>query len=318
MAAAIKPGWSKPATILFASEIPVNEKAFGFAVAEAAEFGAELFLLHVYDKSDAAASPGSGPRQGHYSRARAEKHLLEPFAQRARNLGIHCRIVVRPGSPAEQILTFLVGRKIDRVVIGAHSPGPIGKLLVGPVAEAVLRSAAVPVNIIGPYVVEGTYRHSSDRTILCSAGTRESSRAVVSFAVELAARHNARLILQHVIPVQESAEVLAGRTLGQMESEMFSLIPVRFQGSVEVRTRAVLGDPTEELLYQGRSQRANLIVMGAQGASQFAAATRSSIVYKVLAYAQCPVITLSPIVLAGCGAIEDRSHSSELCMAGVF
>jgi nucleotide-binding universal stress UspA family protein len=80
----------------------------------------------------------------------------------------------------------------------------------------------------------------------------------------------------------------------------------------------VLGDPTEELLYQGRSQRANLIVMGAQGASQFAAATRASIVYKVLAYAQCPVITLSPIVLSECGAGEDHPHSSELCMAGVF
>ena len=32
MAAAIKPGWSKPSTILFASEIPANEKAFGFAL----------------------------------------------------------------------------------------------------------------------------------------------------------------------------------------------------------------------------------------------------------------------------------------------
>ncbi len=36
MAAAIKPEWSKPSTILFASEIPANEKAFAFAVAQAA------------------------------------------------------------------------------------------------------------------------------------------------------------------------------------------------------------------------------------------------------------------------------------------
>ena len=80
-----------------------------------------------------------------------------------------------------------------------------------------------------------------------------------------------------------------------------------------------LGDGSyEELLHQGRSQRANLIVMGAQDASQFAAATRASIVYTVLAYAQCPVITLSPIVLAGRGAGEDQPHSSELCMAGGF
>ena len=27
---AIKPGWSKPSTILFASELPANERAFNF------------------------------------------------------------------------------------------------------------------------------------------------------------------------------------------------------------------------------------------------------------------------------------------------
>jgi nucleotide-binding universal stress UspA family protein len=318
MATTVKLGWSKPATILFASEIPVNEKAFGFAVAEAAKFAADLILFHVYDSPEAAPLPGSGPRHYDYSHARAEKHRFEQFAQRARNLGIQCRVVVRSGSAAEQILAYVDGRKIDRIVIGAHSPGPIGKLLVGSVAEAVLRNANVPVTIVGPYVVEDTYRHSADRTILCSAGTRESSRVVASFAAELAARHKASLILQHVIPPQESAEVLAGRTLDQMENELFSLIPVRLRDRVDVRTRAVLGDPTEELLYQGRTQRANLIVMGAQGASQFAAVTRAKIMYKVLAYAQCPVITLSPIVLAECGAGEDRPHSSELCMAGVF
>ena len=42
MVAAIKPGWSKPTTILFASEIPVNEKAFGFALAEATPAGAPI------------------------------------------------------------------------------------------------------------------------------------------------------------------------------------------------------------------------------------------------------------------------------------
>jgi nucleotide-binding universal stress UspA family protein len=318
MATTIKPGWSKPATILFASEIPVSEKAFGFAVAEAAEFGADLILFHVYDSAEAVASSSSGPRHYDYAQARAEKHLLEPFAERARDLGIHCRVVVRAGSAADQILTFQGERRIDRIVIGAHSPGPIGKLLVGSVAEAVLRSANVPVNIVGPYVVEGTYRHSAARTILCSADGRGSSRVVAGFAAELAARHKASLILQHVIPQQESVEVLANRTLDQMEEELFSLIPSRFQDKIDVRTRAVLGDPTEELLYQGRSQHANLIVIGAHGASQFAAATRASIVYKVLAYAQCPVVTLSPIVLAECGAGEDHMHSSEHCMSGVF
>jgi hypothetical protein len=77
-------------------------------------------------------------------------------------------------------------------------------------------------------------------------------------------------------------------------------------------------DPIEELLYQGRAQQANLIVLGAHGASQFAAITRAGTVYKILAFAYCPVITLSPIVLAECGASEDRPFLSEVnYLAGV-
>ena len=71
----------------------------------------------------------------------------------------------------------------------------------------------------------------------------------------------------------------------------------------------VPGDPTEELLYQSKAQQADLIVLGAQGASAFAAITRHGVVYKVLAHAHCPVITLSPVVLAECG-IEGREASS--------
>ena len=91
------------------------------------------------------------------------------------------------------------------------------------------------------------------------------------------------------------------------------------QRKVRVQTRVALGDPTEELLYQDRAQQANLIVLGAHGASHFAAITRAGTVYKVLAFAHCPVITLSPIVLAQCGAQAQKIHPSEVnFIAGVF
>ncbi len=81
----MKPGWSKPSTILFASEIPANEKAFAFALAQAREFGANLILFHAYDTLVVAASETSGIRYYDYAAAaRAEKHQLEPMAQQVR------------------------------------------------------------------------------------------------------------------------------------------------------------------------------------------------------------------------------------------
>jgi nucleotide-binding universal stress UspA family protein len=319
MALSIKPGWSKPSTILFASEIPANEKAFAFALAQASEFGADLILFHAYDTLVVAASETSGIRYYDYAAAaRTEIKTLEPLARRAELAGIRCEIVVRPGLPADQILAILRERSIDRVVMGTHSPGPIGKLLVGSVAEAVLRTSSVPVYIVGPEAVEGNYRKFATRTILCAVSLQEASYIVAGFAAELAAQHSARLILQHVIRPQDRAEVLAGRTIDQIEADLLGLVPSELQDKITVQTIVVPGDPTEELLYQGRAQLADLIVLGAQGASAFAAITRHGVVYKVLAHAHCPVITLSPSVLASCGLKNEAHHPAEMYMAGVF
>jgi nucleotide-binding universal stress UspA family protein len=319
MANVLKPGWSKPSTLLFASEIPANEKAFAFAFAQAKEFGADLILFHAYDTLVVAASETSGIRYYDYAAAaQTEIQHLEPLAKRVRDAGIHCEIVVRPGLAADQILSFSREREIDRIVMGTHSPGPIGKLLVGSVAEAVLRTAKVPVYIIGPDVVDGAPRNFATRTILCAVSLIERSYVVAAFAAELAALHNARLILQHVIRPQERAEVLAGRSIDQIETDLRAMVPGHIRKKITVQSIVVPGDPTEELLYQGRAQQADLIVLGAHGASTFAAITRHGVVYKVLAHSHCPVITLSPVVLAESGVTAEKHHQGEAYMAGVI
>jgi nucleotide-binding universal stress UspA family protein len=319
MAATLKPGWSKPSTILFAAEIPVDEKAFSFALAQAREFSADLILFHVYDTLVMAASDASDIRYSDYgAAAQIEEHHLEPLAERARTAGIQCEMVVRPGLPADQILNFACEREIDRIVMGTRSPGPISKLLVGSVAEAVLRNSYTPVYIVGPEVVEGNGRNFATRTILCAVSLLESSSMVADFAAELAAQHNARLILQHVIRPQERAQFLAGRSLDDVEAEMLALIPRRLQGTIAIQTIVVPGDPTEELLHQSRAQQADLIVLGAQGASAFAAVTRHGVVYKVLAHAVCPVITLSPVVLVESGQKAEKAGPAEAYIAGAF
>jgi nucleotide-binding universal stress UspA family protein len=314
-----KPGWSKPSTILFATEIPANERAFNFALAEAREFASDLILFHAYDTLVVAASETSGIRYYDYAAAaRADIKHLEPLAQRARDAGIKCDVVVRPGLPADQILAYLKERSIDRIVMGTHSPGPIGKLLVGSVAEAVLRSANVPVFTIGPEVVDGAYRNFATRTILCAVSLIESSYVIATFAAEVALQHGARLILQHVIRPQDRAEVLAGRTIEEVESDVLSLIPAELRDRISIQTIVVPGDPTEELLYQSRAQQADLIILGAHGASAFAAIARHGIVYKVLAHSHCPVITLSPAVMAESGVMHRKEAQTESFLAGVF
>jgi nucleotide-binding universal stress UspA family protein len=320
MAALLKPGWTKPSTILFASEIPANEKALSFALAQAKEFGANLILFHAYDTTVVAASETSGARfYDHAASARAEIEHLQPLAEQVRAQGVPCEIVVRPGLAADQILAFIRERQVDRIVMGTHAPGPVGKLLVGSVAEAVLRTAKIPVCILGPNVVDDAYRNYATETVLCAVSMNETSETVVRFAAEVAARHGARLVLQHVIKPQERAEFLDGRMIEDVEHELYCMVPEKLESKLQIEAFVVSGDPTEELLYQSHAQQANLIVLGAHGASAFAAIARAGVVYKVLAQAQCPVITLSPALLAECGVTPAPvRHRTEVFLAGVF
>jgi nucleotide-binding universal stress UspA family protein len=202
-------------------------------------------------------------------------------------------------------------------VMGTHSPGGFGKLLVGSVAEAVLRTAPVPVYVVGPEVVDGAYRKFATRTVLCAVSLLQASHVVVEFAADLAVQHKARLVLQHVIPPQDRHQVLAARSIGEIEADLVSMVPAALAAKVAVQTIVVPGDPTEELLFHSRAQMADILVLGAQGASTFAAIARHGIVYKVLAHSECPVITLSPVLLAACGVYADH-HATEGYAAGVF
>ena len=146
------------------------------ALAQAREFGADLILFHAYDTLVVAASETSGIRYYDYAAAaRTEKQHLEPLASRVREAGLKCEVVVRPGLARRRNPRLHARTPIDRIVMGTHSPGPIGKLLVGSVAEAVLRTASSPVCIIGPDVVDGSYRNFATRTILCAVSLHEAS-----------------------------------------------------------------------------------------------------------------------------------------------
>ena len=318
MAAALKPEWTRPGVILFASELPTNEKAFAYALAEAEKSGAELVILHVVDTLRTSSAVASGIMYYDYEAAASEEtRELEPRVARARAAGVRARLVMRPGLPADQILAYAQEHPVGRIVMGTHSPGPVSKLLVGSVAEAVLRNAAVPVLIVGQQAADGADRNFEVRTVLCAVSFVASSGMVAQFAAEVAERHGAQLILQHVIQPQNRREALAGRTMGQLEGDLLALIPGAHE-KVEVQAIVVTGDPAQELLYQSRAQQADLIVMGAHGASAFAAATRNGVVYKVLAHAHCPVITLSPCLLESGPCGPTKVAMVETYLAGVI
>ncbi len=318
MTTTLKPQWTKPATILFPVETPTNERAFAFALAQAKESKAQLILFHVYDLLVVSSSETSGIRYYDYEAARKEAmKSIEPLADLARTAGVECRIAARLGFPAEQILTYAREHAVDRIVMGTRSPGPLGKLLVGSVAEAVLRSAEVPVYVVGPNTVDGAYRRFATRTILCAVHSIAAHSPSVALAAETALERGARLILAHVIMPQERRGQTPARSADRVERELEAMIPAEY-AKLESRGLAVFGDPAEEILHHSRMLQADLIVLGAHEASALATVSRNGVAYKVIAGAECPVLALPPAVIAAGTHAGEPEPPAEIFLAGVF
>jgi nucleotide-binding universal stress UspA family protein len=331
MTAALRPEWSKPGVILFAAEVPANEEAFSYALAQATECRATLILFHACESPSISEPPHIGVDDGvraglvasleyieQDSSQRAEARALAPLARRARAAGVQCRVLVRAGNVADEILEAAWETGAGRIVIGTHAPGHISKLLIGSVAECVLRRAHVPVLIVGPEVTGTPAGVLDPRTVLCAVSRVETGAPVVAFAAEIADRLHARLVVQHVIRAQECKDVLAHHCISEFERQLLEMVPMRLRQKIHPQPVVVPGEPAQKLLDQSRELNADLIVMGAYGASAFSAITRHGVVYRVTAEAECPVMTLSPTVLEAGGADVKIVEPMETYLAGVI
>ena len=118
--------------------------ALDYARTLASAFGARLYLMHV--TPDAYTQPWviAGARL-------AMPNIFETWEREARdqleNLrqGPETRLIIASGDPFLQIVRHAKSEKSDLIVMGTHGWGPIGAMLLGSVAQKVVRGAPCPV-----------------------------------------------------------------------------------------------------------------------------------------------------------------------------
>ena len=132
------------------SEHSANALRYGIALAE--KFGAELHLLHAYQdlavyQPDAVTvgPPTVPPVDALTAAARAAlaKIVLDYHLE---NLRVHTE--VREGPPVEEIVDYAHDNTIDLIVIATHDRGWLAHLLMGSVAEKVVRDAHCSVLVV--------------------------------------------------------------------------------------------------------------------------------------------------------------------------
>lgn len=126
---------------------PVSERAAAEAIRLAAESGAHLLVFSVIDPRRLRLPGGRFLR-----RVDQERNRIETGAQilvaRARAAGVRATFLVWEGNPPEAILAASAAERIDAIVLGAHSRGLLGRLVLGSTSGRVSERARCEVMVV--------------------------------------------------------------------------------------------------------------------------------------------------------------------------
>jgi nucleotide-binding universal stress UspA family protein len=78
------------------------------------------------------------------------RELFEPLAQRLRDTGLRAAVLIRRGSPADQILEEADTWGADCIIVGAKGTRGVDRLLLGSVSSAVSARAHCSVEVVRP------------------------------------------------------------------------------------------------------------------------------------------------------------------------
>lgn len=127
---------------------PQSEGAWALARRLALAVEAEVVLVHVFVEAPLySEGPFAADRiREVYASGRAwVQEQLRRWEATARAEGLAAKTLLRTGVPYQEIVAAAREEEADLVVIGTHGRGGVDRLLLGSVADRVIRRASCPV-----------------------------------------------------------------------------------------------------------------------------------------------------------------------------
>jgi nucleotide-binding universal stress UspA family protein len=294
-------------TILFATDFsgPARD-AFGVACSLAREQATRLIVLHVDEPLALGElgvpvySPGEDLSDSEVLLDQLRTHYVPDGL-------VSVEYLVTPGIPAAQILRAAEETCCDLLVMATQGRVGLSRLLMGSVAEAVMRRA--PCACLGIRTASRA-KERPDRTmgamrsILHPTDFSPHSEAALQVARSLAGAHEARLVLVHVVP-PEAMPAAVSKALVDLAIGCEGLREARDRVEGEdgdskspVESQLRRGDPAAEILDVAAGLPSDLIVMGSHGRTGLSRLLIGSVAESVLRGADCPVLMVKAPVHA--------------------
>ncbi|MGB8029053.1 MAG: universal stress protein [Terracidiphilus sp.] len=183
------------------------EAALEYARKLATNYGARIVLAHGLDPMEYAAVDGLPGSVANHLTAEARK-VLDRMAGELLREGIHSHSEVRQGTVAEMLVDVARQYEAGLIVIGTKGMEGAGPVVVGAIAEQLVRLAPCPVLAVAADWNAGPNRPAPGGPVLLAVERNEAASAAAATAYSLAVTFQRPLLLLHV---RSAAEIRAGK-----------------------------------------------------------------------------------------------------------
>jgi len=171
--------------ILFATDFsPAANAAAPYATQLARNYDAKVFGVHInpFENYAVAASEAWAAMSDS-----AEERAKEDSARLNKQLaGVQHEVVIGEGNIWETLNELIQHKGIDLIVLGTHGRSGMGRILLGSVAEEILRQAPCPVLTVGPHVITDPDKAAAMKEILYATDLATDIPTASPYAVSLA------------------------------------------------------------------------------------------------------------------------------------
>jgi nucleotide-binding universal stress UspA family protein len=286
--------------------------ALAHAAAIARWYEAELTVLHVFTERvpvdvipALALRPPRPPIQPSVAQRQTVARELHQFVTQSDVEGLAVEEVTQEAPDlVMEILAQAAVRHADLLVLGSHGRSGVQRLLLGSIAEKLLRTAEIPTLIVPAHADHvGFARAAPFKRILCPIDFSASSLDALAMAMMLGEEADSDLTLLHVIdmpPELVEAALVANLPLADVHvkietschERLEALVPDAVRTYSTVRTVVAHGRPAREILRAAAEQQSNLIVMGVHGRGGIDLLLFGSKTHEVIRSGQYPVLTV--------------------------
>jgi len=299
---------------------PLAERALAFASTLSKQHQSELVLVRAAE----AHVPPYGELTAVLRRAEEEAQAyLETVAGRLHDAG-HTEVVVSHESPGQGIVDETRLRRADLVVMSTHRRSDVGRVLLGSVADQVVRHSTVPVLLVPPtcvrtWAAEQLGGLGRPMRLLVPLDGSAHGEAALEVTQVIASGAKSTITLLSVVELaptpfyaaDSKAQLYDAKAEMAAQKTYLKAQAGRLSGGAEVRTCVDAGTTAGCILEHTRNHQADLVVMATHGRGGLSRLVLGSVTADVLHQLDVPLLIVRPAIAVGERAEVAASYSSE-------